>query len=107
MTFWKDSMDKLLVSVFIESHPEIPAEIVLDVDTTDLPLHDKQEGRFFHGYYDEYCYLPLYTLACVNASSAENTFCARVGGSPITMLLSAAWRRSKRSWRRYGRRGPR
>ena len=37
-----------------------PAEIVLDLDATDTPLHGQQEGRFFHGFYDEYCYLPLY-----------------------------------------------
>jgi hypothetical protein len=60
ITFWKDAIDELLVKVFVESHRNAPAEIILDVDTTDLPLHGKQEGRFFHGYYDNYCYLPLY-----------------------------------------------
>jgi hypothetical protein len=50
ITFWKDGIDELLVKVFIESHEITPAEIVLDVDATDLPLHGKQEGRFFHGY---------------------------------------------------------
>jgi hypothetical protein len=60
ITLWKDALDELLVKVFLESHPSAPVEIVLDVDTTDLPLHGKQEGRFFHGYYDHYCYLPLY-----------------------------------------------
>jgi len=43
ITFWKDAMDQLLVKVFMESHPTAPAEIVLDVDTTDLPLHGKQK----------------------------------------------------------------
>jgi hypothetical protein len=62
ITFWKDAMDELLVRAFMESHESAPAEIVLDVDTTDLPLHGKQEGRFFHGYYDHYCYLPLYVF---------------------------------------------
>ena len=62
ITFWKEAMDELLVKVFIESHGSAPGEIVLDVDTTDLPLHGKQEGRFFHGYYDNYCYLPLYVF---------------------------------------------
>jgi hypothetical protein len=60
ITFWKDAIDELLVKVFLESHQKAPDEIILDVDTTDLPLHGKQEGRFFHGYYDSYCYLPLY-----------------------------------------------
>src|SRR6185437_16241129 len=46
--FRQEAVDELLVSVFIESHPQAPAEIVLDMDTTDLPLHGQQEGRFFH-----------------------------------------------------------
>jgi hypothetical protein len=49
ITFWKDALDELMVSIFIESYRKAPAEIVLDIDTTDLPLHGKQEGRFFHG----------------------------------------------------------
>src|SRR5438128_2613168 len=72
ITFWKEAMDELLVKVFIESHASTPAEIVLDVDTTDLPLHGKQEGRFFHGYYDNYCYLPLYVFC------GEHVLCARL-----------------------------
>jgi hypothetical protein len=62
ITFWKEAVDELLVKVFLEAHPNTPAEIILDVDATDLPLHGKQEGRFFHGYYDCYCYLPLYVF---------------------------------------------
>jgi hypothetical protein len=58
ITFWKDALDESLVKVFVEA----PEEIVLDVDATDFPLHGKQEGRSFHGYYDSYCYLPLYIL---------------------------------------------
>src|SRR3984893_13343295 len=72
ITFWKEGVDELLVGVFIESHEKAPAEIVLDVDTTDLPLHGKQEGRFFHGYYDNYCYLPLYIFC------GEHVLCARL-----------------------------
>jgi len=56
----KDGIDALLVDVFLEAFPQAPDQIVLDVDTTDVELHGGQEGRFFHGYYDEYCYLPLY-----------------------------------------------
>src|SRR5687767_26890 len=62
ITFWRDSIDELLVEVFIESHAQAPEQVILDVDTTDLPLHGKQEGRFFHGFYDCYCYLPLYVF---------------------------------------------
>ena len=72
ITFWKQGLDELLVKVFIESQAKAPKEIVLDVDTTDLPLHGEQEGRFFHGYYDSYCYLPLYIFC------GEHVLCARL-----------------------------
>ena len=72
ITFWKEGLDELLVNLFIESHQSPPTEIILDVDTTDLPLHGKQEGRFFHGYYDHYCYLPLYIFC------GEQVLCARL-----------------------------
>jgi hypothetical protein len=72
ITFWKEGLDELLVQVFLESHRSAPEQIILDVDTTDLPLHGKQEGRFFHGYYDNYCYLPLYVFC------GEHVLCARL-----------------------------
>jgi hypothetical protein len=53
-------IESLFVTLFLESYKRAPAEIVLDLDATDDPLHGHQEGRFFHGYYDCYCYLPLY-----------------------------------------------
>jgi len=55
-------VDALLVELFLEAHERAPREIVLDLDNTDIPLYGGQEGRFFHGYYDEYCYLPLYVF---------------------------------------------
>ena len=55
-----DAVDRLLVKIFLEAHATTPAEIVLDLDATDDPVHGNQEGRFFHGYYGHYCYLPLY-----------------------------------------------
>jgi hypothetical protein len=72
ITFWKDAVDELLVKIFLESYQKAPDEIIVDMDTTDLPLHGKQEGRFFHGYYDSYCYLPLYVLC------GEQVLCARL-----------------------------
>src|ERR1700694_4992831 len=72
ITFWKQGIDELLVEVFIESQERTPEQIVLDVDTTDLPLHGQQEGRFFHGYYDSYCYLPLFIFC------GEHVLCARL-----------------------------
>jgi DDE family transposase len=53
-------LSELLVEQFIASFKRPPEELVLDFDATDNPLHGQQEGRFFHGYYDCYCYLPLY-----------------------------------------------
>jgi len=55
-------IETLLVDLFLEAHCRPPKQIVLDVDATDDPLHGHQEGRFFHGYYDGYCYLPLYVF---------------------------------------------
>jgi len=54
------AIDQLLVGHFLEAHDRAPVQIILDVDATDDPIHGHQEGRFFHGYYDCYCYLPLY-----------------------------------------------
>jgi hypothetical protein len=54
------AIKRLLVELFLEAHKRPPSEIILDLDATDDPVHGTQEGRFFHGYYDCYCYLPLY-----------------------------------------------
>ena len=54
------AVDRLFVDVFLAAHPQSPQQIILDLDATDDPLHGNQEGRFFHGYYGHYCYLPLY-----------------------------------------------
>jgi len=54
------AIKRLLVELFLEAHERAPSEIILDLDATDDPVHGDQEGRFFHGYYDCYCYLPLY-----------------------------------------------
>ncbi len=55
------AIDELLVKVFLEAHADAP-EIVIDLDATDLPVHGHQEQRFFHGFYNHYCYLPLYIV---------------------------------------------
>jgi hypothetical protein len=54
------AIEAAFVDLFIEAHTRPPRQIILDLDATDDPLHGHQEGRFFHGYYDCYCYLPLY-----------------------------------------------
>ena len=67
-----EQIDDVMVEVCMESEVQTPAEVVLDVDATDDPLYGKQEGRFFHGYYREYCYLPLYIFW------GEYLLCARL-----------------------------
>jgi hypothetical protein len=56
------AVEALFVELFLEAHKTPPKEIIVDLDATDDPLHGHQEGRFFHGYYDCYCYLPLYVF---------------------------------------------
>ena len=56
------AIERLFVDLFLEAHARAPRRIVLDLDATDDPLHGEQEGRFFHGYYGGYCYLPLYVF---------------------------------------------
>ncbi len=72
-----ESVDNLFVDVFLESYSTAPEEIILDIDATDDPLHGNQEGKFFHGYYKAYCYLPLYIfcgehLLCARLQTAQN-----------------------------------
>src|SRR3984885_12102895 len=54
------AIESLFVDLFLDAHKKAPKEIILDLDATDDPLHGNQEGKFYHGYYDCYCYLPLY-----------------------------------------------
>ena len=59
---WAIAIHQVVVEQFIASFAQPPRELVLDFDATDDPVHGHQPGRFFHGYYDRYCYLPLYVL---------------------------------------------
>jgi Transposase DDE domain group 1 len=70
-------IDAWMVRAFIDAHGSTPDEIVLDLDATDDLIHGNQEGRFFHGYYGNYCYLPLYIF------SGEHLLCARLRRSNI------------------------
>ena len=72
-----DKIDRWMVDAFVAAHGSAPEEIVLDLDATDDPIHGHQEGRFFHGYYGNYCYLPLYIF------SGEHLLCARLRRSNI------------------------
>ncbi len=72
ISYSDESIDRLLVDLYIESHTMPPDQIVLDLDATDIPLYGHPPERFFHGYYDSYCYLPLYIFA------GDQWLCARL-----------------------------
>jgi hypothetical protein len=72
ISYSSESMDRLLTDLYLESHSAPPEQIVLDLDATDIPLYGHQPERFFHGYYDSYCYLPLYIFA------GDQLLCARL-----------------------------
>lgn len=72
-----ESIDALLVDLFLEAHPQAPEQVILDLDATDDTLYGNQEGRFYHGYYHDYCYLPLYVFC------GEHLLCARLRMSNI------------------------
>jgi len=71
------ALDGLLVELFLESFEEAPSELILDVDATDDVVHGEQEGRFFHGYFGNYCYLPLYIFC------GDFPLCARLRRADI------------------------
>jgi hypothetical protein len=77
------AVDRLLVDLFLQAHQGAPEQLILDLDATDDPLHGKQEGRFFHGYYGCYCYLPLYIFC------GEHLLCARLRRSDIDASAGA------------------
>ena len=91
-------MDDLLVDLFLEAYATPPDEIILDVDATDDPVHGQQEGRFFHGYYRSYCYLPLYIFC------DEHLLCARLrtadqdGATGTKEVLAHIIARVRRCW---------
>jgi hypothetical protein len=73
----KHSVDAFFINVFLQSYDKPPSVIVLDLDATDDPIHGHQLGRFFHGYYKNYCFLPLYIFC------GEHLLCARLRPSDI------------------------
>jgi hypothetical protein len=77
------AIDELLVDLYIQAQPRKPKRIVLDLDATDDPLHGEQEGRFFHGYYGDYCYLPLYIFI------GDHLVCARLRPSNLDASAGA------------------
>ena len=96
------AIETLFVDLFLDAHSKAPKQIILDLDATDDPLHGNQEGRFFHGYYDCYCYLPLYVfcgrhllaakLRRANVDAAAGTM-AEI--ARIVALIRRRWRRTR------------
>jgi hypothetical protein len=93
-----DRMQAFFVEAFLRQHVVPPPRIVLDLDTTDFTLHGHQLGRFFHGYYDSYCYLPLYIfcgdhplLALLRPSDIDGAAGARKHLARIIASIRAAW----------------
>jgi hypothetical protein len=76
-------VERLFVALFLQAHATPPARIVLDLDATDDPIHGHQLGRFFHGYYRNYCYLPLYIFC------GDHLLCARLRPSDIDAAAGA------------------
>ena len=102
ITLDPDAADRLFVDVFLEGHAVAPESIVIDLDATDFPIHGEQEGRFFHGYYDRYCYLPLYIFAgehLLRARMRRSNIDACAGTtdelSPIVERIRAVWPSTK------------
>ena len=77
------AVEGLFVELFMEAFDEAPEQIIIDLDATDDPLHGQQEGRFFHGYYRCYCYLPLYIFC------GEHLLCAKLRRSNIDASAGA------------------
>jgi hypothetical protein len=77
ITVSRQAVDTFFIDVFVQSYGEPPSMIMLDLDATDDPVHGHQLGRFFHGYYGNYCYLPLYIFC------GEHLLCARLRPSDI------------------------
>jgi len=97
-----EAIEHLLVDLFLESHKQAPEEIILDLDATDDPIHGHQEGRFFHGYYDCYCYLPLY-IFCGDQLLASKLRVSNIDGAAgateeverIIAQLRKAWPKTR------------
>jgi len=88
----------LFVTFYLESQREAPEEVILDFDATDDPVHGEQEGRFFHGYYGHYCYLPLYVFAGDHLLAAKLRTSDRDGADGSTEVLARLVQRIRERW---------
>jgi hypothetical protein len=91
-------MESLLTDLFLEAHPTSPERIVLDFDATDDPLHGNQLGRFFQGYYREYCYMPLYVFCGEHLLVAQLRPADQDGAAGSVAKLARLVERIRRVW---------
>ncbi len=92
------AMDDLLVDLFLEAYDSAPEEIIVDVDASDDPLHGHQEGRYFHGYYRHYCYLPLYIFCGEQLLGARLRTADQDGAAGSQEELARIIERIRLSW---------
>lgn len=88
----------VLVEHFIASHREAPEELVLDLDATNDAVHGRQEGRFFQGYYDQYCFLPLYVFAGDELLVAYLRPANIDGAHPAAAVVKLLVKRLRQAW---------
>ena len=101
--YWKivhdaTAIEELFVTFYLEAQAKPPEEVILDFDATDDPLHGEQEGRFFHGSYGHYCYLPLYVFAGEHLLAAKLRTSDRDGADGSTEMLAELVRRIRERW---------
>jgi hypothetical protein len=92
------ALQSLFVEKFIASYKETPDQVILDFDATDDPVHGHQEGRFFHGYYDRYCFLPLYVFCGAQLLCAYLRPSKIDGAKHTWAILSLLVKRLRRQW---------
>lgn len=98
VVYHPERIEALMADVFLDSFDKAPEEIILDFDATDDPLHGTQEGRFFHGYYKSYCYLPLYVTCDDHLLAAKLRTSDRDGADGTTELLAFLVERIRQRW---------
>ena len=92
------ALHRVLVEQFIASHRKPPRKLILDFDATDDPVHGNQEGRFFHGYYDRYCFLPLYVFCGQQLLVSYLRPASQDGARHAWAILALLVKRLRQAW---------
>ena len=98
IVYHPEKIEALLVELFLDSYAAAPKEIILDFDATDDPLHGNQEGRFFHGYYGAYCYMPLYVTCDEHLLVAKLRTANRDASAGSVEVLAALVEQIRKRW---------